>query len=699
MQPTNPSSIAMKVRHVFFPAIVLLMLTPLTAPAQQRVLEQLTEESLGTWIFEEGRVTGAFQLQQRRAVRLGQSAHVRLALAGERERITGQPLTRSGGSIAVVLGDDAGVDARGASARGFFRVDRPGMAIVLHLMAVLQDPGHRAGHDPFVRYELRDAKGRLLNCGSYKVESASSGQGWIFHPAGFSEKELKGMAKDKKHPDERAFVHYLPWTEFLVPLMGLEGQEVSLEVMVGDCQKEGHWGMAAFDLEVAELAVEQSGSLSCESPEGVRVVAPPGARSYAWSNGMSGPEITVQEGGDLRVEITTMSGCGFSMGTTVAPMEDRASLGGIHISGKLDCDALKPVVLTAPENLHGYRWSTGAGSQQIQITTPGTYTVELPGAPGRDCSQQATVLIEADYTMPDPAFRVLTTDVCEGRPVLLEAPPLPAALARKLKESWSMGDGTVLEGAFKEHTYSAAGPKRLVRRIVRGQCSVEASGTLVVHANPRPGIRPEVRCTPKKYFMLHPEGADADARIELTGAHCAGGALKLIPEGRAMSTPLEVDSCYRFHIHVTDRYGCEGEGELTFTPPPDPEVDLTVDRVFPVTEVNFSVSDSSRHVVERLYGYEGGALERDSISGVAQAVRYLGPGEYLFTLHVSGVPYTCPDSAAILLKAPVSLWERWGPKHPRPVAFDPTRIHRGQTCHERPARISPSIESAVKDDH
>jgi hypothetical protein len=688
----------MKLRNVFFATIVLMIATPFTVPAQQRVVDQLTEESLNSWIFEEGRVTGAFQLQQRRAVRLGQSAHVRLALAGERERITGQPLARPGGSIAVVLGDDAGVDARGASARGFFRVDRPGMAIVLHLMAVLQDPGHRAGHDPFVRYELRDAQGRLLNCGSYKVESASTGPGWIFHPAGFTEKELKGMAKDKKNPDERAFVHYLPWTEFLVPLMGLEGQEVSLEVMVGDCQKEGHYGSCAFDLEVVELAVEQSGSLSCGSPEGVRLMAPPGARSYAWSNGMSGPVITVQEGGDLRVDITTMSGCGFSMTTSVAPMAERAPLGGIQVSGKLDCDAEKPVVLTAPENQHGYRWSTGAGTQQIQITTPGTYVLELPGAPGRDCTQQATVLIEADYSMPDPAFRVLTTDVCEGRPVLLEAPPLPSALARKMKESWSMADGTVLEGVFKGHAYTVPGTKEIVRRFVRGQCSVEASGMVVVHANPKPGIRPEVRCEPEKYFMLYPEGADADAHIELTGAHCEGAALELRPDGRALSTPLEVDSCYRFNIHVTDRYGCEGDGELTFTPPPDPEVDLTVVREFPVTEVNFSVSDSSRHVVDRLYGYEDGALDRDSISGVAHAVRYPGPGEYLFTLHVAGVQYTCPDSAAILLKAPVSLWERWGPKHPRPVAFDPTRIHRGQTCPGKPRQSQARVPSSRNDD-
>lgn len=698
MRSTNLFSIAMKLRNAFFSLLVLLLFAPRMAAAQQRVLDQLTEESLATWIFEEGRVSGAFQLQHRRGVKPGRSPHVRIARAGERERITGQPLTRPNGNIAVVLGDDAGVDSWGASARGFFRVDRPGMAIVLHLLAVLQDPGHRAGHDPFVRYELRDAQGRLLNCGSYKVESASSGQGWVYHPAHFSEKELKTMAKDKKNPDERAFVHYLPWTEFLVPLIGLEGQEVSLEVMVGDCQKEGHWGLAAFDLEVVELAVEQSGSLSCESAEGVKVVAPPGARNYAWSNGMSGPEITVQEGGDLRVEITTMSGCGFSMTTTVAPMPERAPLGGIHVSGKLDCDAERPVVLTAPENAHGYRWSTGAGAQRIEVSTPGTYTVELPGAPGRDCSQEATVLIEADYTMPDPAFQVLTADVCEARPVLLEAPPLPAALARKLKESWIMDDGSVLEGAFKGHTYTVPGPKRVLRRIVRGQCSVEAEGALVVHPSPRPGIRPEVRCTPEKYFALHPEGAAVDARIELTGAHCSGASLALQPEGRSMTTPLEVDSCYQFRIHVTDRYGCEGDGALTFTPPPDPEVDVAVMRVPPVAEVHFALVDSSRHVVERLYGHEGGELARDSVSGVATGLHYPGPGEYLFSLHARGVAYTCPASIIKVLRVPVSLRERWGPQHPRPVAFEPTRIHRVPQCPGKPRTTPAGIISIREED-
>jgi hypothetical protein len=686
---------------VFIKTVRILLLCLLAVPAQgQQQLFDLEPEHLGEWQFYYGPVTHAFTFSQKHFTTPDATEHVRLASRGEREPISGQAITSPvTESTAVVLGDGSNVNSWGAGAIWEFEVQEGGQAIVLHLFSVLQDPGHRNGQDPFVRYELRARNGRVLACGSYKVESASSG-GWVPVPNSFSEKELKQATKDKKNPDERAFVFYRPWTEFLIPTGEYVGVRLVLEIMVGDCVKNGHWGMAAFDITVVQMGLEQSGSLNCDSGEGVRVTAPAGARSYAWSNGDTDRVVEVQEGGPLTVTMTTMAGCPLELSTTVEVLVEREQLGGITVSGKLTCDSKEPVELTAPENPHGYRWSTGETTRSIQVRSPGSFIVELPAAPGRSqCDQHAAMEVVADLSIPDPAFTLGSAAICEGSTVGIDAPPVPSNLRKRIAERWELGNGEQQEGPLKEAQYTVPGTIVVVRRFEFGQCIAEHAVELLVHPNPRPGLTPQVVCSPEKHFRIVASSVPPGSpTVDLRAGYCSGPRLAFEREGNTMVLPLEVDSCHEFTIHVVDNNGCMGDGALTFTPPPDPELDVAVNRVPPVAEIVFDVVDSSRHVVERVYEAEEALLMVDSLSGIARGMRYEAPGNYNFTMTVHGVPYTCPDSLSLVLRVPISLRYRFGPTHPRPVAFELTRIYRGQTCPGKPRQSQARVPSSRKDD-
>lgn len=671
------------VRLLFVAAITMCSLV---IQAQQQVLFDLEPEHLNEWQFYYGPVSHAFNFEQKHATTPGATAHVGLATPGDHELISGQALTSPiTNSTAIVLGDGSNVNAWGAGAIWSFQVQAPDQAIVLHLFSVLQDPGHSGGQDPFVRYELRNSRGQVLGCGSYKVESARGG-GWVPVPYTMNAKQEKQASKDKK-PDERANVFYKPWTEFLIPLGDAVGERLTLEIMVGDCVRDGHWGMAAFDLTLVSMALEQSGSLSCDSPEGVHVSAPAGASNYQWSNGASGRQVEVQEGGPITVTMTTMSGCPMQLSTVVETMDVRSDLGSITQSGKLTCDSTEPVTLTAPENPHGYRWSTGETGQSIRVSSPDTYTVELPAAPGRtQCDQDATVVVEADLSIPEPTFTLEQAAICEGSTVGISAVPVPSSLKKRITEQWSMGNGEEREGAVESHVFAGPGTFFVTRRYVFGQCLAEHIEELIVHANPRPGLRPEVICSPEKHFRVAGIGIPMGSPVvDLSAMRCAGDNVNFERNSDAMLLPMEVDSCHAFTIHVVDVNGCIGDGELSFTPPPDPEIHLELKRVPPVTRILFDVLDSSLYVVDRVYVADEAMLFTDSLSGIVSGMEYAEAGTYVFELHATGVEYTCPDSMVKVLRIPESLWGRFGPKHPRPDRTKTTRVAKsGQVCTGKP---------------
>ncbi|MCA0237918.1 MAG: PKD domain-containing protein [Bacteroidetes bacterium] len=113
---------------------------------------------------------------------------------------------------------------------------------------------------------------------------------------------------------------------------------------------------------------------------------------YGWSNGASGPVITViQAGTYIAIGTDTTSGCSFTASATIHPLPDLCLVpAGCY-------KACNPDTICGPDGLAGYQWNlngvpiTGANGQCLVVTQSGTYT--LTGTTSFGCSATSDSLI------------------------------------------------------------------------------------------------------------------------------------------------------------------------------------------------------------------------------------------------------------------------------------------------------------------
>lgn len=109
--------------------------------------------------------------------------------------------------------------------------------------------------------------------------------------------------------------------------------------------------------------------------------------TYLWSNGATAQSITVGAAGTYIVKVTSASGC-FAYDTVVITnlTAPEVNLG----ADKQECAGVL-VLLDAGNPGSTYLWSTGATSQSISVTTPGTFIVNVTNTNG--CLASDTIVI------------------------------------------------------------------------------------------------------------------------------------------------------------------------------------------------------------------------------------------------------------------------------------------------------------------
>ena len=121
---------------------------------------------------------------------------------------------------------------------------------------------------------------------------------------------------------------------------------------------------------------------------------PAGAAAYVWSTGATTQCITVTSAGTYTLTATSASGCSSTCSKVVAGAPT------CSINGCSTLSPGNPATLCVPTQAVSYLWSTGATTQCISVSTPGTYSVAVTDANGCTTTCSQTETIQMCYSSP-----------------------------------------------------------------------------------------------------------------------------------------------------------------------------------------------------------------------------------------------------------------------------------------------------------
>jgi len=197
--------------------------------------------------------------------------------------------------------------------------------------------------------------------------------------------------------------------------------------------------------------------------------------NYLWSNGATTASINIATSGSYTVQVTNASGCQSALSAAIPVTVNTVPVTPtITASGPTTfCDGSSATLTSSPEAV--YLWSNGATTQGINITTAGSYTVQVISASGcQSAASVATIItVNALPLMPTVTAESATT-FCDGDTVTLTSSTGTDYL-------WSNGETTQSINITASGTYT-------VRAINASGCLSAASLAIVVSVTALPLI-------------------------------------------------------------------------------------------------------------------------------------------------------------------------------------------------------------------
>jgi predicted transcriptional regulator len=196
------------------------------------------------------------------------------------------------------------------------------------------------------------------------------------------------------------------------------------------------------------------------------------ASSYLWSTGATTQTISVNTTGNYTVVLTNASGCTSTSPVTTVTANALPTV-AITAGGPTTFCQGGSVNLTASAAT-SYVWSNGATTASVNITAPGSYTVQISNSTG--CTVTSTATVVAVNALPTASITASgNTNLCAGANVTLTASAGSTYL-------WSTGATTA------SIVVTTAGSSTVTVTNAAGCSSTSSPTNIVVNALPTPSI-------------------------------------------------------------------------------------------------------------------------------------------------------------------------------------------------------------------
>lgn len=174
-----------------------------------------------------------------------------------------------------------------------------------------------------------------------------------------------------------------------------------------DCISEDQFELTEHSL--PEPAIE--GSLSFCINGTTELSANDTYSSYLWSSGETTPQVTVSLPGNITLSVSDEWGCENMASATTVEAEEL----DISITGTPEYCALTQTTLSIPGNFATIDWSNGASTSDIDISSPGMYTVSV--VDDQACRGFDTIEV-IELPLPQPEI-LGTPEFCFGESTML----------------------------------------------------------------------------------------------------------------------------------------------------------------------------------------------------------------------------------------------------------------------------------------
>ncbi len=323
--------------------------------------------------------------------------------------------------------------------------------------------------------------------------------------------------------------------------------------------------------------------------------------TYLWSNGATTQTISVSTAGKYTVTVTNSQGC--STIDSVRVLNYQAPV--VNIGPDVQICAGTPVVCDAGNTGSQFLWSTGATTQTITVTQPGTYSVAVTNTDG--CVSRDTMVITSK---PLPVVSLgADKSKCPADSVTLDAG------AGFTTYSWNNGATTQTIRTPNAGTYVVT---------VTNADGCVGKDTIVVTNNAVPAVN---------------LGNDRDICTSDTITLDAGnpGATYLWSNGATTQT-IKVNLAGTYSVTVTNSFGCTSSDAVVFTNKPVPVSTFSVDTTNGQSVVFLATSTAGLQFAWNF----GDPTSPANTSQLANPTHvFTAPGMYNVTLTVTNVATGC----------------------------------------------------------